>query len=208
MTILYLDTSSSFLYTGIVKDDRLICEIKEDLGKDLSVFALKKITDMLNENKIQPIDIDKIIVADGPGSFTGIRVGITIAKTYAWALNKKITSISSLDAMALSCKEDGYKVPIIDARHDCSYFGIYDTNNNIVYANKYINNEIIKEEISKLENNYNIISNDTVLEDKNIIKYDPDILRIVEKYKDKEDINPHAVNPSYLKLTEAEEKRS
>ena len=70
MTILYLDTSSSFLYTGIVKDDRLICEIKEDLGKDLSVFALKKITDMLNENKIQPIDIDKIIVADGPGSFT------------------------------------------------------------------------------------------------------------------------------------------
>lgn len=208
MTILYLDTSSSFLYTGLVKDDTLICEIKENLGKDLSVFALKKITDMLKENNLEANDIDKIIVVDGPGSFTGIRVGITIAKTYAWALKKKITSISSLDAMAISCKEDVYKVPVIDARHDCSYFGIYDRNNKVVYANKYINNKIIKEEISKLGDNYNIISNDTVLEDENIIKYDPDILRIVEKYKDKEDINPHAVNPSYLKLTEAEEKRS
>ena len=131
MRYLYLDTSSSFLYAGIVKDNDLVAEIMEEMGGDLSKISLLKISEMFNSVSLKPNDIDKIIVVNGPGSFTGIRVGITIAKTYAWGLKKDITTISSLEAMAISSDFDGYKVPMIDARRGYVYASIYDKDCNI-----------------------------------------------------------------------------
>ena len=206
MITLYLDTTSSFLYAGIVKDDSLIAERKEHLGKDLSVYTLDKVSKMIEEASLAPKDIDKIIVVNGPGSFTGIRIGVTIAKTFAWARGTKITTISSLDAMAVSSHFPGYKVPIIDARRDCSYFGIYDQENRIVEENKYASNEEIMEKVTKLEGTYTFISNETSISNTNIESYSPDIERIVNTYRNKEGINPHGINPIYLKSTEAEEK--
>ena len=206
MITLYLDTTSSFLYAGIIKDNKLVSEVKEHLGKDLSVYTLDRVSKMIEEANLTPKDINKIIVVNGPGSFTGIRIGITIAKTYAWALGTKITTISSLDAMAVSSSFDGYKIPVIDARRDSSYFGIYDKDNNLVEENRYASNEEIIEKANKLDDKYTLISNETSIEYQNIEKYNPDILKIVNKYIDKKGINPHGVNPIYLKSTEAEEK--
>ena len=208
MTVLYLDTTSSFLYAGIVKDNVLLIEEKKELGKDLSIYTLDTIKNMLEKTNLTPNNIDKIIVVNGPGSFTGIRIGVTIAKTFAWGLKKDITTISSLDAMAVSIKENKCKIPVIDARRDCSYFGIYDESNNIVLENKYASNDYINEQIKKLNKDYIIISNETTLKNNNIVSYNPNILEIVKKYINKENINPHAVNPIYLKLTEAEEKQN
>ena len=125
MRILYIDTSSSYLYTGIVCDGKLISEVQENLQLDLSKLALPKIAEMFSENNLKPNDIDKIIVVNGPGSFTGIRVGLTIAKVYAWSLNIPIIPITSLEAMACSCEEDRMLVPIIDARRGYVYGAIY-----------------------------------------------------------------------------------
>ena len=206
MITLYLDTTSSFLYAGIIKDNKLLSEVKEHLGKDLSVYTLDRVSKMIEEANLTPKDINKIIVVNGPGSFTGIRIGVTIAKTYSWALGTKITTISSLDAMAVSSDFDGYKIPVIDARRDASYYGIYDKDNNVVDENKYITNTEIVDKVSKLDGPYVFISNETTIEDNNIEKYYPNIEKIVNTYIDKEDINPHGVNPIYLKSTEAEEK--
>ena len=85
MKILYLDTSSSFLYTGIIENDKVISEIKEKLDKDLSKFALLKVSEMFEKNNVSSDEINKIIVVNGPGSFTGVRIGLTIAKIFAWA---------------------------------------------------------------------------------------------------------------------------
>ena len=206
MITLYLDTTSSFLYAGIIKDNKLVSEVKEHLGKDLSVYTLDRVSKMIEEANLTPKDINKIIVVNGPGSFTGIRIGITIAKTYAWALGTKITTISSLDAMAVSSEFVGYKIPVIDARRDASYYGIYDKDNNIVDENKYLTNTEILDKVNNLDGPYVFISNETTIEDNNIENYSPNIERIVNKYIDKEEINPHGVNPIYLKSTEAEEK--
>ena len=130
--IFYIDTSSSILVSGLIKDGILIGEIKETLGKDLSTNTLYLIEEMFNECSIDVNDVDKIVVVNGPGSFTGIRIGITIAKTYAWALEKKITTISSLEAMSVSTKEEKYKVPYIDARRGYVFAGIYNNNNEVV----------------------------------------------------------------------------
>lgn len=208
MKILYIDTTTSYLYTGIVVDGKLIAEVKENFGKDLSSFALKKISDLLSANQLEPEDIDKIMVVNGPGSFTGIRVGVTIAKTYAYSLKKEIITISSLEAMSLSSNNDHkFKVPVIDARRNYVYGAIYDSNLNQVLKEQYIQLETLKCAVDNLIDDYEYISNDN-FEDLEITSYSPNIEKIVNTFKDRQCLNPHAVNPIYLKLTEAEEKQN
>ena len=206
MKILYLDTSSSFLYCAIVKNNECIGEIKLNLEKDLSSLALSQINNLFVTTSTKPYDIDKILVVNGPGSFTGIRVGLTIAKTFVWSLNKKISTISSLEAMAISNHNDyDYFIPIIDARRGFVYSGIYDKEGNEVLKGQYINLEVLKVTTNNLPGKYVFISNDNLDTLEPLEKYDPDFVSIVNKYKDKEEINPHAVDALYLKLTEAEE---
>ncbi len=207
MRYLYIDTSSSFLYSGIVSEGKLVASITEQMDNDLSRITLKKISEMFDEANLKPNDIDKIIVVNGPGSFTGIRVGITIAKTYAWGLNKDITKISSLEAMATSVNNDKVKIPLLDARRNYVYSAIYD-NDNVILKDCHIKLDDLFEEINKLSKDFCIITNDEIDIPYEKVEYKPDILKIVEKYKDREKINPHVVNPDYLKLTEAEEKKN
>ena len=206
MKILYLDTSSSFLYCAIVKNDVCIGELKLKLEKDLSSLALSEINNLFISTSTNPRDIDKIMVVNGPGSFTGIRVGLTIAKTFAWGLNKKISTLSSLEAMVASVGSNyDYFIPIIDARRGYVYTGIYDKEGNQVLKNQYINLEVLKVTLENLPGKYVFITNDDIKEITPIEKYEPDFITIINKYKDNQEINPHAVDALYLKLTEAEE---
>ena len=137
MRVLYIDTSSDYLYSGIIIDDKLVSSIKRKYEKDLSKEALPKIIELFDKADITPKDLDKIIVVNGPGSFTGIRIGITIAKTIAWALNINIIPISGLTAMAISCNTNTYKMPLIDARRGYVYGAIYDKDNNITINHSF-----------------------------------------------------------------------
>ena len=160
MKILYIDTTTSYLYTGLVVDKKLVSEVKKDLGKDLSSYTLKEIDTMLKQNHLEPNDIDKIIVVNGPGSFTGIRVGVTIAKTYAYSLKKEIVTISSLEAMAISSKEDDIiKVPLIDARRGYVYGAIYSKDNMPILKPQYISLETLKCATGQLLDKFAYISN-------------------------------------------------
>jgi len=209
MKILYIDTTTSYLYTGLVVDGKLIADIKEDFGKDLSSCALQKISELLNNNNIEPNDIDKIMVVNGPGSFTGIRVGLTIAKTYAWSLNKKISTISSLEAMAISSKSEyDYFIPVIDARRGYVYGGIYDKDGNSILKDQYVNLETLKITVDNLPGKYVFITNDKINDLNSVENYTPDFIAIVNKYQDKDALNPHEIDALYLKLTEAEEKQN
>jgi len=205
MRILYIDTSSSYLYTSIVENDKLISEIKEEFGQSLSEVALPRIVSMFEDNNLSPKDIDKIIVVNGPGSFTGIRIGITIAKIYAWSLNIPITTIYSLEAMAISSKKDTYHVPILNARRGYVYTAIYDKDYKEVLKPCHILLTDLQEKLKDIKE-YEYISNDE-FDDLELNSYSPDMVKVVNYFKEKENINPHAVNPEYLKLTEAEESK-
>ena len=205
MRVLYIDTSSDYLYSGIVIDDKLVSSIKKKYEKDLSKEALPKVIELFDKADITPKDLDKIIVVNGPGSFTGIRIGITIAKTIGWALNINITPISGLTAMAISCDNDTYKMPLIDARRGYVYGAIYDKDNNNVVEDSHIYLQDLLDKSKDLSDVTVITNNDIDINLKKE-KYDPDILKIVKHYEDSEGINPHLVNPIYLKKTEAEEK--
>ena len=205
MKILYVDTSSDYLYSGIVINDTLVSECQEKLGKDLSKEALPRIISVFNKANITPKDLDKIIVVTGPGSFTGIRIGVTIAKIIAWSLNIPIVPISGLTAMAISNKQEGYSMPLIDARRGFVYGALYDNDINPIIDDIHIP----LDELTKKSHDYSpitVITNNEIETEYNISSYEPDILKIVTYFKNKEGLNPHMINPIYLKKTEAEEK--
>lgn len=206
MRYLYIDTSSSYLYTAIVENEKLIAEIKEEFGQSLSEVALPKIASMFEKTNLEAKDINKIIVVDGPGSFTGIRIGITIAKVYSWSLNIPITTITSLEAMALSSDEEKIHVPIINARRGYVYTAIYDKDYNELLKPQHMKLEDLQEKLNSMEE-YEYISNDKFDNIEDIKLYDPNLEKVVNYFKDKENVNPHAVNPEYLKLTAAEESK-
>ena len=205
MRVLYIDTSSDYLYSGIVIDDKLISSIKKKYEKDLSKEALPKVIELFDKADITPKDLDKIIVVNGPGSFTGIRIGITIAKTIGWALNINITPISGLTAMAISCNNNTYKMPLIDARRGYVYGAIYDKDNNNVIEDSHIDLKDLLDK-SKYLDEVTVITNNDIDINLKKEKYNPDILKIVKQFENNEGINPHLVNPIYLKKTEAEER--
>lgn len=208
MRILYIDTSSSYLYTAIAENDNLLIEVKKEFGQSLSEEALPEIATMFEKTELEAKDIDKIIVVNGPGSFTGIRIGITIAKVYAWTLNIPIISISALEVMALSSDEDKYHIPVIDARRKYVFAAIYDTNYQQILHPQHIKIEELNQKIASLiEENYEIITNNEIDEFPTYKKYNPNILKTINYFKDQAGINPHSVNPEYLKLTEAEESK-
>lgn len=206
MKQLYIDTSSSFLYTAILEDDRILSHIEKDLAQDLSKEALPLIVSMFEENNIEAKEISKIYVVNGPGSFTGIRIGVTIAKTYAWTRNIPIVPLLSLEAMAISSKEESIHVPIIDARRGYVFGAIYNEKYEPLLKPQHVKLEELKKVLTKYEN-FEWITNDDITSIEETKKYTPDYLKIIEVLKNREEINPHALNPEYLKLTEAEESK-
>lgn len=209
MIALYIDTTSNYLYTAIYKDGNIASEIKEKLNNDLSSFALPKISEMFEKTNINIKDIDKIIVVNGPGSFTGIRIGLTIGKTLAWAMKKDIIQISSLEAMAISnIRECDFVVPAIDARRNYVYGTIYDVaNKKFVMNEKYILLQTLEVALENLSGSCIFVSNDDIKTKYEVEKYIPNIKKIIDDVINREPINPHAVDANYLKLTEAEENK-
>ncbi len=207
--ILYLDTSTSFLYSALYKDGDVIASIKEQLNRDLSKDSLYLINEMFEKNNVKPDDIEKIIVVNGPGSFTGIRIGLSIAKVFAWAKKVPIIPISSLEAMALSADGDyDYVVPAIDARRNYLYASIYDIkNNSFVMNERYVSTDTLNVALDSMIGDICFITNDVIEAKYDIQPYDPKIELIVNMVKDRPSVNPHSIDANYLKMTEAEEKK-
>lgn len=209
MKILYLDTTSSYLYTAILEDNNIVAEVKEELGNNLSSYTLPRIQEMMYVKGISVDDIKKIICVNGPGSFTGIRIGLTIAKVLAWSKNIPIIPISSLEAMALSA--DGnydFIVPAIDARRNYLYASIYDVKNkNFIMQEKHVLSDTLNIALDSLVGSICFITNNQINANYDVQPYEPKIDKIVNEVKDRVPVNPHSIDANYLKLTEAEENK-
>lgn len=203
MIILFIDTSTNTLTVALIKEG-IVLEESTVSSSEHSKQTLPEIEKLFKNNNIDPKSVNKIMVTNGPGSFTGIRIGVTIAKTYAWACNINIIPISTLKAYALSLSNYDYYVPMIDARRGYVYAGIYDKEYNEVMNDTYISLDKLKEKTSNLSNIL-YISNDNI-KDTEVSNVKLNIQKIYDYYKNEEGINPHALMPNYLKKTEAEEK--
>lgn len=201
MISLVIDTCNSNLTVALIRDNSILSIYNERIFTDLSTKIFPVMQEVFIKANIEPKDIDTIFVANGPGSFTGIRIGVTVAKTYAWTLNKKIISFSSLEMMATTKVNKDYIVPVIDARRDYVYAGIYNEHLDNIMKDTYIGIEDLKRGLQG--KSYKIISYDEFEQLETIIPA-INVLKIVEKHKNDSGTNPHSLNPNYLKLTEAE----
>lgn len=126
MNILAIDTSNQTLAIAVVKGNDVLFNSTKIVKNTHSVEAMPEIEKAINASGQTMQDIDRIAVAKGPGSYTGLRIGVTIAKTLAWTLNKELVAISSLEALALNCKNyTGFISPIFDGRRGQVYTALF-----------------------------------------------------------------------------------
>ena len=126
MKILSVDTSANVATVAITEDDKLICEFILNNKLTHSQTLMPIIDNVLKSADINLSCIDLIAVANGPGSFTGLRIGVSAVKGLATALDKQVVGVSTLMAMAYNLPFcDGTICPIMDARRDQVYNALY-----------------------------------------------------------------------------------
>ncbi|MHC3377402.1 tRNA (adenosine(37)-N6)-threonylcarbamoyltransferase complex dimerization subunit type 1 TsaB [Ligilactobacillus equi] len=128
MKILAIETSNKPLSVAVLEDQNLYAETKINygMGKDHSKNLMPLIDATLQEAHLTIQEIDRLVVAKGPGSYTGLRIGATTAKTLAYTLDKELSSVSSLEVLAQAYPQtDAILVPVFDARRDNVFAGAY-----------------------------------------------------------------------------------
>jgi len=204
MISLFFDTSSKNLTVYLVKDNNILYEKELETINDHSKYLVPFIDEALKTNNIEPKDINKVYVVNGPGSFTGTRIGVTVGKTFCYSNNINVIPVSSLKQYIFSESNKDYYVSIIKDKGNRVYYGIYDKDYNDIVTDKYNYMDVFKEDISKLNGNIVYISNEDI-EGIEVNKPKLDIIKLMDYYKDSE-INPHFLKPNYLKKIEVEEK--
>ena len=177
----FLDTSTKYVTISILKDGKQIYFFHDKIFEDLSVKILPLIDNALNECSIKIDDVGVIYVVVGPGSFTGIRIGLTIVKTWAWTLKKNVIPISSLELIASTNIETDYIVPFIDARRGNCFIGVYDNQLNTVKKDQFANFE---EFINNIDNSktYTLVTYDN-LENYKYITPKIDVIKLIKNTK-------------------------
>ncbi|MGG3560602.1 tRNA (adenosine(37)-N6)-threonylcarbamoyltransferase complex dimerization subunit type 1 TsaB [Neobacillus rhizosphaerae] len=127
MTVLAIDTSNYALGVALLEENQVVGEYITNLKKNHSVRIMPAIEALMSDCERVPADLTKIVVAKGPGSYTGVRIGVTIAKTLAWTLNIPLVGVSSLEILAAGTGRyfDGMVSPLFDARRGQVYTGLY-----------------------------------------------------------------------------------
>lgn len=208
MICLFFDTSSDLLKVSLIKDNKIIFDKELHTKNDHSSYLVPTIDEAFKNNNIDFKELDEIIVGNGPGSFTGTRISIAVAKTYAFSFNIPVYMISSLEELIYD--NDGYDfyVPIIEEKKENLYFSIFDKNKKRVMDDTYSSTEYMYKKLEELDGKILLIS----LSDKEYEKYDTikasiNALNIMKNIDvNNEKVNPHLLKPNYIKKIEAEAK--
>ena len=192
--ILNIETATKNCSVAISKDGKtIICnEIAEEgysHAERLHVF----IESCVVEAGINFKDLVAIAVSQGPGSYTGLRIGVVVAKMFGWNNNIPVKTISSLALMASSVNRDTAILSEIDARRGNSFLGLFTLKNGELYVADEEQLTNLEEYKATIETEYEVVS---IGEPNMEIILNSDLLTLVE------DI--HSLNPNYLRLTEAE----
>lgn len=187
MNALFISTFNELVIIGLISNNKLITKYEVKSNKSHSINLVPTIIKVLNESNYQISQINEIIVVNGPGSFTGVRLGVTVAKTLSYTLKINIKTITSIEAVALSNKISKAVVTIPDNKG--IYYGIFK-NNKLIDSISYLNNDNFNDFIMDY-NEYKIIDNQEI-----------NILNIYQYLKDKQGVNPHSVKPVYIKEIE------
>lgn len=130
MHVLAVDTSTNWLSASVSRGGNTLCEINLNLQSTHSKHILKIIDQITANSGISLDEIDLFAATKGPGSFTGLRIGLSAMKGLAYSLNKPLVTISTLEAIAMQTDfSTDYLCPVIDARKNEVYYSVYKKEN-------------------------------------------------------------------------------
>ena len=221
MNVLAIDTSNQIMGVAIVRDNILTGEVVTNLVKNHSVRLMPAINQLMNDISMTPDQLDEIVVAKGPGSFTGVRIGLATAKAMAWSLGIPIKGVSSLEVLAYQGSFfPTYICPFFDARRAMIYTGLYQWNHNqIELVDDEVNLPMVEwlDRIAKGKKQILFLSQDielyrpvikdalgelAVIPDLTFHVAKPTHLALAGKYRSADET--HGLTPNYLRLVEAE----
>jgi len=188
---LVIDSATPYLYISLYEGNDELDAYYQEGHNDHSVKLMSELERMLTRNNCSMKDINKVVIGIGPGSYTGLRVGVVVAKMFGWTLGIDVYQVSSL-ALLASSVDDGLVIPAVDARRGNAFLGLYEVKNKELL--QIDDDQLINlNEFQELHPKAN-----TVFIGKPNLKYllESSLLTKVE------DI--HQLNPNYLRLTEAE----
>ena len=187
MYTLFISTFDKLITIGLLKNGEVLNKKIKESDRNHSIYVMPMIEEILSVNEITTSYWNEIIVVNGPGSFTGVRLGVTIAKTLAYTLGIPIKTITSLESYAVSIESNDNKlITISDLKG--KFIGYFNRDNEVLEEFKYLSNNEYKEYIKDKK--------ETELKEFN--------LESIYKYlKNIDSINPHIVNPIYIKGIEA-----
>lgn len=213
MKTLFIDTSRESLSVALISGDKLLLVSNVASHSKHSNFLMNEIQNILNKSNFIINDIDNIVILNGPGSFTGIRVGVTVSKIICWSLSKKLYQLSNLEALRVGIKND-VVICVIPDKPDISYVGIYEGDS---FIEDYLSIDSEKlnfknKKITIVSMKENDFSNDLIkmLSINNVVSQviidDYNYLEVINYAILKGNINPHLAEPIYLKKIDAEKK--
>ena len=131
MKILSIETAGNICGVALIEDDKLIKEELLDDGNTHSVKLMPLIDKILSETNTRISDIDLFACDIGPGSFTGIRIGVSTVKAFMDVTNKKAVGITSLETLSYNIDTDDIVCSLIDAKNENVYYGFFKKENEI-----------------------------------------------------------------------------
>ncbi|MFA5500059.1 MAG: tRNA (adenosine(37)-N6)-threonylcarbamoyltransferase complex dimerization subunit type 1 TsaB [Candidatus Omnitrophota bacterium] len=126
MKLLAIDTSTDYLSLAVIKDGKAIAKFHKKAAMRHSMLLVPMIAKLLKKVKLKIKEMDCFAISIGPGSFTGLRIGVTVVKGLAYALKRPVIAVPTLDAIAMNAKKaKGIICVILDARKKKVYACLY-----------------------------------------------------------------------------------
>jgi len=227
LLILAFETSAKAASTALLEDGKLLGESYQNTGLTHSQTLLVMAQDMLRQCGKTPQDVTAVAVAEGPGSFTGVRIGVAAAKGYAWGNELPCCGVSTLEAMAESLGAyQGYVCPVMDARRSQVYNALFYVNCGTctrIREDRAISLQDLREELQKLEEPVFLVGDGSNLCYNTLLKDVPNLVlppehrlhqravgvailaqRMLQEGKSADGA---ALTPNYLRLSQAERER-
>ncbi|STO09296.1 tRNA (adenosine(37)-N6)-threonylcarbamoyltransferase complex dimerization subunit type 1 TsaB [Exiguobacterium aurantiacum] len=210
MKQLMIDTSTTRLSVALSEQGTIQAETTVMVSKNHAVTLMPMIEQLMVAVKWTPTELERIVVTTGPGSYTGIRIGVTTAKTLAYTLQIPLIGVSALRLMAAAPNTDLPVVSLIDARRGNAYIGHYQQNEPLTsdahasveaWLDTHIEGEFVV--VGDVEPFRDVLSNYSYIEAPAAHRYGraSDLVALGEETRD-----VHAFEPEYLRLAEAEAK--
>ena len=194
MIQLYMDVSTDIMYIALSRDNTPLDSSIRLAKRDHAKYLVDRIHQILEKNKLHLDDVDEMIVGEGPGSYTGIRIAVTVGKTLAYAKKIPLYRVSSLIFMTSGF--EGLTCALHDARRGFVFASIYED------GDVFLNSQYILLEELKKHEHYKKANVITLNEE--TYKIDLSKINLHRKLV----IDVHSFEPNYSRLTEAEENAS